>query len=130
MEIRWKLHCQAVVTHALRSHSKSTFVRNFQFLTLSPSCSFLFILHVPKPPPNHSHSTYVRFGELPLLSQKKVPRRLWHLFRKKIGGWKVRKQFFFCKLYIKDQWFLHSYICNDNTNIYMFIKKWKKKKNV
>ena len=35
-----------------------------------------------------------------------------------------------CKLNIKDQCFLHSYIYNDNKNIYMFIKNVKWKKNV
>ena len=42
---------------------------------------------------------------------------------KKSGGEKREKNYFFCKLNIKDQCFLHSYIYNDKTNIYMFIKK-------
>ena len=37
----------------VRGHSKSTFARNFQFLIPPPTCSFLFVLHVPAP------STYV-----------------------------------------------------------------------
>ena len=36
-----------LVLHLLRGHSKSTFARNFQFLTTLPLCSFLFVLHVP-----------------------------------------------------------------------------------
>ena len=38
---------------------------------------------------------------------------------------------FFCKLNIKVQCFLHCYVYNNNTNIYMFIKKTlNEKKNV
>ena len=39
----------------------------------------------------------------------------------KLEGEKKEKNWFFCKLNIKDQW--HSYIYNDNTNIYIFIKE-------
>ena len=42
---------------------------------------------------------------------------------KKSGGEKKEKNQFFCKLNIKEQYFLHSYIYSDNTNIYIFIKK-------
>ena len=59
------------------------------FWSHSPPCSFLFILHVPP-----LLSKYICFSELTPLS-KKVPRRLWRLFRKKVGGWKVRKELLF-----------------------------------
>ena len=96
--------------------SKSTFARNFQFLTPSPSCSSLFVLHVTPPP-----STYVCFGELPPFSKKF--RDVHEFLNEKSGGEKREKNYFFCKLNIKDQCFLHSYIYNNNKNIYRFIKK-------
>ena len=42
---------------------------------------------------------------------------------KKSRGEKREKNSFFCKINIKDQCFLFSYMYIDNTNIYMFIKK-------
>ena len=42
---------------------------------------------------------------------------------KKLKDEKREENQFFCKLNIKDQCFLHSYIYNGNTNINMFIKK-------
>ena len=58
-------------------------------------------------------STYVRFSELTIrppnsLLWNKVLRRLW-IFEWKIGEWKERRELI-CKLIIKDQCFLHSYI--------------------
>ena len=102
-------------------HSKSTFAWNFQFLTnaipLVYPCSF----YTYAPPPHHS--TYFCFSELPPPLQKKFSRRLW-IFEWKIEKWKEREQFsFFCKINIKNQCFSYSYICNDNKNIYKFIKK-------
>ena len=42
---------------------------------------------------------------------------------KNLGVKREKRIFFFCKLNVKDQYFLHSYIYNDNENIYKFIKK-------
>ena len=64
-------------------------------------------------------STYIRFSEIPPLS-KKFRDAYDAYFEKIIRGWKEKTQH---KLNIKDQCFLHSYIYNDNTNIYMFRKK-------
>ena len=69
-----------------------------------------------------SPSTDVRFSELqpptPFPSSKIVPRRLRRLFW--IKNWGVKRE---KRINLKDECFLHSYIYNDNTNIYMFIKK-------
>ena len=81
-----------------RSHSKSTFGRNFQFFTPPPSfppCSSLFVLHVPPP------STYVRFRELPP-SQKKFL-DAYKFSNEKLGSKNREKNYFFCKLSIKEQ---------------------------
>ena len=71
-----------------RGHSKSTFARNIQFLTPLPPLfvPVCFTCNPPSPftPPNPS--TYVRFSELPSPLSKKVPQRLWRLFRIKNRG--------------------------------------------
>ena len=46
-------------------------------------------------------------------------------FRMKRWGVKEKKKNFFCKLNIKDQCFVQSYIYKDNKNIYKFIKNVK-----
>ena len=42
-----KYCCNRTMLYGVRGHSKSTFARNFQFLTPVSSCSFLFVLHIP-----------------------------------------------------------------------------------
>ena len=119
-----------------RCHSKRTIARNFQFLTPHPlvhPCSFTC---TPCPPPTpYTPSEYVHFSKLPPppppTSQKSYVTLM--TFRMKNQGVKTEKRIiFFCKLNIKDQCFLHSYIYNDNKNIYIYVHKkaLNEKKNV
>ena len=83
--------------HTLRGHWKSTFARNFKFLTPSPPFSSLFVSHVHPP-----SITYVGFSELPNATFMNFwVKKLWV---------KRKKRIFFCKLSIKDQCFWQSYI--------------------
>ena len=100
-------------------HSKKTFARNFQ-------CSSLFVLHV-LPLLFNVTFAFVSYPPTPTplplsLSQKKFF-DAYEFSNEKSGSEKREKNFFFCKLNVKDQYFLHSYIYNDNKNIYKFIKK-------
>ena len=96
-------------------HSKSAFAWKFQFLTT-------LLLFVPvrftcTPPP----STYIRFSEFTRY-QKKF-RDCYEFSNEKSGNEKRKQNYFFCKINIKDQFFLHSYIYNNNKSINLFIKK-------
>ena len=71
-----------------------------------PTCSSMFILHCT--PFYPSPSTYVRFSELPP-SQKKL-RNVNEFSNEKPWIKKREKNYFFCKLNIKDQCFLKLYI--------------------
>ena len=79
----------------LGGHSKSTFARNFQFLTPSPSLvkkkKFLFVLHVIPPFPQRTFALV----SYPLPLSKKVSRRFWRLFRIKNRGVKRQKRIIF-----------------------------------
>ena len=99
-------------------HSKKTFARNFQ-------CSSLFVLHVLPSPSTLRLLLWVTHPPAPLflsLSQKKFF-DAYEFSNEKSESEKREKIFFFCKLNVNDQYSLHSYIYNDNKNIYKFIKK-------
>ena len=87
-------------------HSKSTFARNFQFLTPLPlvrPCSFYIVPHFTPPP----RRTFALVSYPP--SQKKL-RNVNEFSNEKPWIKKREKNYFFCKLNIKDQCFLKLYI--------------------
>ena len=87
--------------------------------SLVSSCSF-YMYPSPAPLP----TTYVRFSELPPPPlRESLAKLLTFISNKKLGGEKREKNYLFCKLSIKEQCFWHRYIYNNNTNIYIFIKK-------
>ena len=115
-------------------HSKSTFAQNVQFLTALPTfvrpCLFYmyspsqraFVLvsypHTPPPPLSPDCTSFCL----------KKFRDVYEIRMKNRGVKREKRNSFFCKFNIKDQCFLHSYIYNDNKNIYKFIKLVNKKK--
>ena len=110
-------------------HSKSTFSRNFQFLT-PPSLpwSFLFVLHVPPSPLPPTQRTFALVSYSPL---KKSSAALMTLIsNKKSGGEKWEKNYFFCTLNIKDQCFLYGYTQWQYKYLHVHKKNvnWKEKK--
>ena len=86
-------------------------------------------VHFTCTPPSHPQSMYVCLSEFPPL-KKSSATLMMLILNKKFEGWKEGKGLIVCKLHIKDHCFLNSYIYNDNTNIYMFIKNVKWKENV
>ena len=87
-------------------------VRSCSFYMYSPPSTYVGFSKLPPPPPHPLKKSSATL--MTLISNKKF---------KKLGSEKREKNFFFCKLNIKNQCFLHSYIYSDNTNIYMSIKK-------
>ena len=96
-----------------------------------PSCSTLFVLHVPLPQRTFTLVTNTpSFANTPPL--RKYSATLMNIRMKNRGVNREKKVYLLCKWNIKDQFILNSYIYNDNKNIDMFIKKASnnKKKNV
>ena len=90
-----------------------------------------FTCTLPLPPPAFYVWSPYRFSELPPLSKKVLQCRcrtnvanVYEFSNEKMGS-KREKKYFFCKLNIKDQCFVQSYIYKDNKNIYKFIKNVK-----
>ena len=103
-----------------RGHSKSMFTQNFRFLTCCPPCLSLLLLHIP------TQCTLTLLSYDP--SQKKLSDAYQFLNEKSVS--ENREKNFLQTQKIKDQCCLNSHICNDNKNIYMFIKKCEMKKKI
>ena len=87
-----------------------------------PSCSTLFVLHVPLPQRTFTLVTNTpSFANTPPL--RKYSATLMNIRMKNRGVNREKKVYLLCKRNIKDQFILNSYIYNDNKNIDMFIKK-------